>query len=345
MAWQAATLRPASLSRPCCPCNEASFARIIPSNDLAKIEAALLAEQNCDGSFPQCHGNCFHAKEPPSVNVNTPTASDSESKAEDVDRIPCESHYALHLDNLSSIDSPLIFRMGSGASDPNEEGNDVEFLTCCPGRPSQKVMPIHCGFAFGSSGVCLIKALSTRPTIIFIRNEPVTLRRGETHVLCYRTNRFIIGNLEYNFVFNELGDHGYAAFVLQRNMIFKTLGIPLPDPRVWSISTGGERRIIGPAIMQACTGRGASGERVVGVHLRNGESLAIKSLLIDDKHKWDDILVELRVLLSFQVRVKISTTLPSNHTDHFNRVLEAFYRLSKCDARMATASTMRASRN
>ena len=346
MAGQAPTLTSASLKRERCPCNNASFAMIVPSNDLAKIEAAFLAEQKYNGSLPESHGRFFHAKESPSENAHTPSDSDSESEAEDVDRKLCESHYALNLDDLSPITSLMTFRMGSGALDASEEESDAEFLTGCPGRPSQRVAPVHCGFTFGTSGACLIKALSsTLPTIIFINNEPVTLNFGETHLLCYRTNRFTIGNLEYNFVYNRLGDEGYATFNHQRKAMFEKFALPLPDRRLWSISAVAERLVIGPAIMQACAGRDEPEGELVGIHLRTGDSLAVKPLAIGPERKLEEISTELQILLSFPVCATNLNTSPVNHTDHLDRVPKAFCRLSKCDVRMATASTTRAVRN
>ena len=313
MAWRAAKLRPASLELPYCSCDAASFARIIPSNDPAKIEAALLAEQKYNGNLPQRYGDYFHTQKPSSVNLHTQTDSGSDSETEGLGREACESHYVLNLDGITDREPPLTFRMGSGAAEASKEDSEVEFLTGCPGRSSRGVTPVHCGFAFGSSGMCLIKALSnTQHTILFIDNEPVVLRPGDTHVLCYRTNRFMIGKLEYSFVYNESGDQDHAAFVHQRKTTFETLGIPLPDPRLWDIPFM-ERRIIGPAIMQAYTGRDVSGETLVGAHLRTGEPLAIKLLTIGDDHKWKEFLTELRIVLSFPVCLSILTTILSDH--------------------------------
>ena len=318
MAWQPPTLRPASLNQPWCICDDLSFARIIPSNDRASIEAAFLAEQKEEGNLCQWHGKFFHAKNVSSTVAHTVTDSCSASDIEDDSSNFWESHYGLNLEDLSPQAPPLTFRIGSGTSDTSKEDDDVDILTSYPGRGTHRVAPIHCAITFGSGGVCLIKALSSvQPTILFIDNEPLTLTLGETHVLCYRTNRFMVGRLEYNFVYNKLGKDAYVAYTDQRNTLYKTLGISLPDSRVWEFPSSGETRIHGPAIMQVGDGGGVSESVRVGVHARTGQPLAIKSLKIGANQKWNDIIDGVQALLSFQVRIIFWTHVSLHHTDQF----------------------------
>lgn len=325
MAWQAATLRPASLELPWCTCNQLSFARIIPSNDRAKIEAAFLAEQKEEGGLCQWHGKFFHARNVSPIDAYTPTDSYSESDIEEDYSKSWDSHYGLNLDDLAPLASPLTFRIGSGTPDTTKEDNDVDIVTSYPGRSTHRVTPIHCGITLGSSGVCLIKALSsTQPTIVFIENEPLTLTLGETHVLCYRTNRFMIGKLEYNFVYNKLGKDAYAAYIDQRNTLYKSIGVPLPDPRVWGFPSARETRIHGPAIVQVGDGGGISQSVRVGVDARTGRPLAIKSIKVGADRKWNDIIDGIQALLSFEVRINLLTIALLYRTDQFGRVHEAF---------------------
>ena len=71
--------------------------------------------------------------------------------------------------------------------------------------------------------------------------------------------------------------------------MFEKLEIPLLDRRLWSIPAVGVRLVIGPPIMQACASCGESGEVLVGVHLRTGDPLAVKSLAIGPDRKWEEI--------------------------------------------------------
>ena len=304
MAWQAPTLRPASLELKECLCNESSFASIIPSNDRARIEAAFLAEKKAERDLCQWHVKFFHARKIPPIDAYTPTDSYSGSDIEDDYSESWDTHYGLNLDDLSPQAATLTFRIGSGASETSKEDDGVEIVTSCPERSSHRVASVHCAITFGSGGVCLIKALSsTQPTIIFIDNEPLTLTLGETHVLCYRTNRFRIGKLEYNFVYNKLENDGYLTYIDQRNTLYKSLGGPLPDPRVWEFPSAGETRIHGPAIMQVGDGGGVSESVRVGVHIRTGRPLAIKSFKVGARRNWDDIIGGIQALLSFKVRI------------------------------------------
>ena len=303
MAWQASTLRPASLEEQCCGCNDLSFARIIPSNGRALIEAAFLAEQNKDGNLGRWHRKFFHSRNIPSTDSYTSTDSCSKSDMED-DYSRCwESHYGLNLEHLSPQATPLTFRIGSGTPDTDKEDDEVAILTSYPGRSTHRVASVHCAITFGRDGVCLIKALSsTQPTIIFIDNEPLILTLGETHVLCYRTNRFTIGKLEYTFVYNRLGKDAHVVYTEQRNTLYKTVGLSPPDPRVWEFPSAGETRIHGPAVMQVGDGGGISESVRVGVHARTGRALAVKAIRIGAVRGWNDVLDGLQALISFQVR-------------------------------------------
>ena len=66
---------------------------------------------------------------------------------------------------------------------------------------------------------------------------------------------------------------------------FNKLDAPLPYRRLWNNPNDSMRQIIGPAILQACARHDVIEEHLIDIHVRTGEQLAIKSLIIDDDEK------------------------------------------------------------
>ena len=310
------------------------FAYLLPRNHCAKAGTAAIADYACEtGGLAKPHSRTFRYERNLSV-TRSDYGLQSESGESD-----WECCYVLNLADLADKSHDLVFRAGAGNPASDEEDLGVDLLLNCPDAPSGKIAGAHFEILLGSGGVWIIKSTSeTRATTLVANGERKVLLNGASQVLRYKINEIEFGTWKCDIVFTLQDRMSYMKYLKQRDSILEVLGRPIPDKRIWALPSSVETRKIGSAIVQGSAGRDASGN-FVGVDVETGEPLSIRSIGMGSHSKWEDVLPDLQVLMSFNVSRK--SLSPDCRYAYKHRTFEVFPLLKRYAATVVYPLTFR----
>jgi len=273
-----------------------AFSRLIESDELSDFHKKYMV------IIPyESHTSSF---ESPS-DTNTGNESyPQQSRREHTPKKLWAGHYLLSTTRPGSSPPNIGWRVGKGTSKLENRG--VDFLVVPPEIRSCKVAVYHALIQFHpKSGVLLIKGVSkTLPVQYYVDNEPLLLYAGDVHVFYQAVNRFRLGKLEYNFVYENLDDEQYTDYVRIRNKALHEAGEEIPNPRILAVPRKPHMKY-GNIILHEGLSSGAFGLVCAAVDARTGVPLAMKEIWIKHKNMLEDnsLKAERRVATEFRVSV------------------------------------------
>jgi len=238
---------------------------------------------------------------------DTDTGNESnaqQSRREHTPKMLWAGHYLLSTTRPGNSPPTIGWRVGKGTSKLENRG--VDFLVVPPKIRSCKVAVYHALLQFHpKSGVLLIRGVSrTLPVQYYVDNKPLLLYAGDVHVFYQAVNRFRLGKLEYNFVYENLDDEQYIDYVRIRNKALHEAGQEIPNPRILVMPRKPHMKY-GNIILHEGLSSGAFGLVCAAVDARTGVPLAMKEIWIKHKNMLEDngLKAERRVATEFRVSV------------------------------------------
>ena len=225
--------------------------------------------------------------------------------AQDQDVEMWTGHYILSFDRPSFGTTALLrWRVGRGTSKlPHDRGVDI--MVVCPGTRPKGVTTLHALIQFHpQSGVLMLSGLDdAHPVEYYLENNCLRLGSREKHVLYQQINRFKLGKLEFDLVYENLTDQQYSDYITVRNKIFTYAGYGTPHSRLLAVPKEPRLRI-GTVIIHESLSTGTFGMVSAAVDSRTGDPLAIKESVIKNSRERGELQKELDIATSFQVIVE-----------------------------------------
>ena len=196
--------------------------------------------------------------------------------------------------------------MGKGASKLKNHNRGVELLVALSQARYHLVTAQHAliQFHLRSGALMLCGVHDSYPVEYFSVSgkEPIMLRQNEKDVLLHTVNKFKLGCLEFQLVFENLKGDDYARFVRGRNSnITVASGLLPPHKRLHAVPQS-YRQMVGKAVLHDPMSSGSFGLIYAAVHVRTGE-LAVKEIVIKDRKAANsrELKAEIDISTSFPV--------------------------------------------
>ena len=283
---------------------EETFSQLVESKGLSKYHNQFIVATRCD-----------------------PVTSSSESLSEtgdESDRLPhprrkktpdklWSGHYLLSSNLPGHIQATIGWRVGRGHFKFQNRG--VDLLVVPSGTSSRKVAVVHALIQFHpNSGILMIRGVSeTQPVEYYVDNKPLLLYAGDGHVLYQAVNRFRLGKLEYNFVYEKLNDDQYNDYVGIRNEALEEAleeaGEGIPNSRILAIPRRPHVKYFN-TILHENISCGAFGLVCAAVDARSGAPIAMKEIWIKHKNMLQDNGLKAERKISTDFRVSLPIGIP-----------------------------------
>lgn len=265
-----------------------TFAKIIPANEKARnaFHQAILY-LNEDSSY---HKQFVAIDSSPAVDESSLEYSDNSDTEYDTD-FGCHSlskdqnvhgAFKLSLQVLPVLNATAGWRIGKGSSKAPGDFRGIEILLVRPGqREAKRIAAVHASIQLhADSGAFVLTAGSNKPIWFYLDNEEIKLQNSAQIVLSKPTNRFRVGELEYNIKF-DVSD--MTTFVQDRNGILqRCYSRDPPHPKLDAIPQPNHKRL-GHAIIHNSLGYGGTGWVYIGIDSVTGHPLAVKELRVRRK--------------------------------------------------------------
>ena len=153
------------------------------------------------------------------------------------------------------------------------------------------------------SGQLYLVALDNKyPVTVFVNGEVKVLRNGDRHVLDHMRTRFEIGRLQFVFVFRKMDLMEQYHYKLLRNTALNNNGMRRPDERLDPLPKEFPRAQAGSMVFHPLLGVGAFGTVWAAVDQSTARPWAVKEMLVHKAEILHNLLNELTIYLSYQVR-------------------------------------------
>lgn len=209
--------------------------------------------------------------------------------------------FRLTLKNIQRHNDTLGWTLGEDSSKSSTIDILTSFLGIHGTESVHAFFQLHC-----SSGSLTLTAASDDTTISVLEGiEWKQLPQNSLRVLLDRTTLIRIHSMVFKVVRPVYNVTDYAHHIERRNHEFMCAGIPVPDPRLYSVPKEVPFLMIGQFIRQGCIGEGRFGWVEIGIDSHTGEPVAIKEIGVGDHTRMSHLKQELEILLSFPVSLQL----------------------------------------
>lgn len=248
--------------------------------------------------------------------AGSPTASDYESDQPPRPRRNAspdklwDGHYLLSTERPGDVKPSIGWRVGRGIAKLKNRG--VDLLVVCPNEHLYDVAVVHALIQIHpESGVLMLRGVSDTRPVKYYLDKTISLYSKDKHVLFQRENRFSLGKLDFNLVYEALDDEQYADRITIRNRGLEQAGKEVPSPRILAIPRKAHVKI-DDLILHDNISSGAFGLVCAAVEASTGAPVAMKETWIKHKHMLQDKSLKVERDISTQFRVSPSKTIPSS---------------------------------
>lgn len=288
-----------------------SIARLVPVGDNAERAFDWLMKHE---ELSMYHRSFIQyqrrgATEPPDYASTRQVVKELNEPVADLSKI-YHGFFQLSFSNPRSNTAKLVWRIGRGRDKFGNTDRDVDLLITPPGKPTAGVAPVHALVQFHSqSGSLMLTGVDNDHPIRYqLPNGILNLYNNDKHVLCQIVNRFSLGALGFELIFDTHSDEEYQNYIGLRNQLFKHEDRPVPHPCISALPRRPYLQI-GQVIIHDTISNGAFGVVSAAVHARTGEPMAVKESVIKTKKDADAFESELFHSVSFTVSVALPSTV------------------------------------
>ena len=152
----------------------------------------------------------------------------------------------------------------------------------CPGKDLRGVAIQHTemGYDYESGQLCIAALDDDYPVTVFSNLKPKELRKGDRYMVVEPMTLFGLGKLLLVFEVSALNIEQRIKYVKIRDMVFKELGVPVPDKRLPSLPWEVKRHQPDSTTLGEFLGRGTWGVVWSGSNISTGRSCAVKEILV-----------------------------------------------------------------
>jgi len=253
------------------------------------------------------HKQFIHAVPLDQSPAGSPLTSDYESDRPPLPRRDASpnklwnGHYLLSTARPGDVKPSIGWRVGRGAARLKDRG--VDLLVVCPDEHFHEVATVHALIqVHPESGVLMLRGVSDTRPVKYYLDKTILLYNKDKHVLFQRENRFSLGKLDFNLIYEDLNDEQYADHITIRNQSLEQDGKEVPSPRVFAIPRKAHVKV-DDLILHDNISSGTFGLVCAAVEATTGAPVAMKETWIKHKQMLQDksLKIEREVSTDFKV--------------------------------------------
>lgn len=220
-----------------------------------------------------------------------------------------DGHYLLSTERPGDVKPSIGWRVGRGTAKLTNRG--VDFLVICPDEHFYDVAVVHALIQIHpESGVLMLRGVSDTRPVNYYLDKTISLYSKDKHVLFQRENRFSLGKLDFNLVYEALDDVQYADRITIRNRGLEQAGKEVPSPRILAIPRKAHVKV-DDLILHDNISSGAFGLVCAAVEASTGVPVAMKETWIKHKHMLQDKSLKIEREVSTEFKVSLPKTISS----------------------------------
>ena len=277
------------------------FAKLVPSNDAARIAFHEVAQACKNGKLHQHHKYSLFIDESSGAvgvcdsDTQTTVSSDSEDPASGSDSQTAppsllRGHFEFIFDHETRCAAHVGYRIGKGTSKVVDDRNVDILIVPPPSQRSSQAKQLANGIAsihsliqvHPASGVLMLVSGSSSRPVEYLDSNDAPLFKCQSHVLFRTRNNFCLGNMLFCFEY-MIQPEAYHEYTIMRNQYLRRVHPTRPAPHgaILAVPRDGAPQV-DVALVHGSLSSGAFGMVSAGVHKLTGAPLAIKEIWIKE---------------------------------------------------------------